>query len=324
MSVIAHRVRGAWDRVRSVRQRGFVVRLGTTVMLAWLVATLWPASGHAESITQTAQAEAVAAIPLQQMTPEAQAKLLSVVNRPSLYRQMPTTLIESDADLYQFLVRHPEVIVNMWDLLGITKVSITRTKDFQFEATDGAGTVTRIELVYGDQNVHVVYCEGAYEGPLFKRLLTGRCVLLLRSSYTQTMDQTTYVSSRLDVFLQIDNAGTELIAKTLQPVVGGTADRNFTDSLKFLGQVAKAVEEKPDRVQALSQRLTKVSPRVRDDFASLSALVAQRYVTRKTGLQPVSRIQPLDPGTVPAQPASATFSLGDGESPVQPLTIPQR
>lgn len=319
MSDFAHWVRYAGERVRSALQQSSFIRLGTAVLLASVVFALWPAWTYGESANQAAQQEAIAAIPFQQMTPEAQAKLLSVINRPSLYRQMPTTLIESDADLYQFLVRHPEVIVNMWDLLGITKVSIARTSDFQFEATDGAGTVTQIELIYGDQNVHVVFCEGAYEGPLFKRLLTGRCVLILRSAYSQTMDRTTYVTSRLDVFLQIDNAGTELIAKTLQPVVGSTADRNFTDSLKFVGQVAKAAEEKPDRIQAMSQRLTKISPRVRDNFASLTSVVAQRYAARQLGgLQPVARLQPLDSATVPKRPASASFSLGDATSPPSP------
>ncbi len=303
MSDFAHWVRYAGERVRSALQQSSFIRLGTAVLLASVVFALWPAWTYGESANQAAQQEAIAAIPFQQMTPEAQAKLLSVINRPSLYRQMPTTLIESDADLYQFLVRHPEVIVNMWDLLVITKVSITRTSD----------------LIYGDQNVHVVFCEGAYEGPLFKRLLTGRCVLILRSAYSQTMDRTTYVTSRLDVFLQIDNAGTELIAKTLQPVVGSTADRNFTDSLKFVGQVAKAAEEKPDRIQAMSQRLTKISPRVRDNFASLTSVVAQRYAARQLGgLQPVARLQPLDSATVPTRPASASFSLGDTTSPPSP------
>ena len=73
----------------------------------------------------------------------------NVISAPSLHRQLPVTVVQSDPDLYVFLVRHPEVVVNMWDILGITKVSINRTADYAFDARDGAGTACQVELVYG-------------------------------------------------------------------------------------------------------------------------------------------------------------------------------
>jgi hypothetical protein len=227
--------------------------------------------------------EAIAAIPFDQLGEEAYAKLWGVVSRPSLYRRMPPTVIPADPDLYVFLVRHPEVIVNMWDLMGITKVTISRNADYVFDASDGAGTDSRVELIYGDPNLHVLYAEGSYKGALFKKSIRGRCVLVLRSDYAKAQDNNTYVTSRLDVFLQIDNVGAELIAKALHPLVGSTADQNFVESVKFVGQVTKAAETRPQRLQQLTQRLTKISPPVRQQFSALAAIANKRAQLHRTG-----------------------------------------
>jgi len=267
-------------------------------------------SRTSRSSDQQRKREAIDSIPFDQMSDEAHAKLWSVVSRPSLYRQMPPAIIPSDPDLYVFLVRHPEVIVNMWDLMGITQVTINRNADYVFDASDGAGTVSRVELIYGDQNLHVMYAEGTYEGPLLKNEIRGRCVLVLRSDYSKDEDNDTYITSRLDVFLQIDNVGAELIARTLHPLVGSTADQNFIESVKFVGQVTQAAETRPQRLQQLTQRLTKINPPIRQQFSSLATIANQRANERRLG-QPVNasaRRVSTAPRTV-----SRVYSVSDGE-----------
>jgi hypothetical protein len=217
---------------------------------------------------------------MSQLTDDAQQRIRGIVSRSSIYRQMPLTLIESDPDLYVFLVRHPEIVVNMWDLLGVTKVSIQRQGEFTFDAMDGAGTTCQIELVYGDRETHVLYAEGHYEGPLLRRLIRGRCILVLRSSYSETEDRTVQVTSRLDMFVRFDNVGAELIARSLHPLVGKSADHNFVESTRFIGQVSKAAENKSDKLLQFSKRLTKVDDTIRDQFHILTSLTAQRAAER--------------------------------------------
>ena len=266
-------------------------------------------SRNQRGVEQQAKQDAIQAIPFDQLAEEAHAKLWSVVSRPSLYRQMPPAVISADPDLYVFLVRHPEVIVNMWDLMGITKVTINRNADYIFDASDGAGTDSRVELVYGDPNLHVMYAEGTYEGPLLKNEIRGRCVLVLRSNYAKNQSSDTYVTSRLDVFLQIDNVGAELIARTLHPLVGNTADQNFIESVKFVGQVTKAAETRPQRLQQLTQRLTKINPPVRQQFSTLTTIASQRAQQRRTS---------QTTGSVESRPAnrprsvSRVYSVDDG------------
>jgi hypothetical protein len=219
-------------------------------------------------------------IPFDQLTPDAKDRIWSVVSEPSIYRRLPVTVVDSDPDMYLFLIRHPEVIVNMWDLMGVTKVQVQRTGDFTFSATDGAGTASRVELIYGDREKHVLYAEGAYEGHLLRRLIRGRCVMVLKSDYRQTMDQRTYVTNQLDMFVQLDNIGAELIAKTLHPLVGKSADHNFVESTRFLSQVSQAAETKGVKMQQLADRLLKIDPEVREQFSMLTEVVSQRAAMR--------------------------------------------
>lgn len=229
-----------------------------------------------ELVDRNTYDDAVRNIPFDRLTDEAQGKLWRIVSQPSLYRRLPVTRVQSDPDLYLFLIRQPEVVVNMWALMGVTKVKIRRTGDFTFDANDGAGTASQVELIYGDRETHVMLAEGNYEGPLFKRLIRGRCVLLLRTGYGRASESETEVTHQLDMFVQLDNVGAELIAKTLHPLVGQAADHNFVEATRFLGQVSQAAATRPTGMRQLAGRLTKVDAPVRDRFASLCADIYQR------------------------------------------------
>lgn len=227
--------------------------------------------------------EAIDTIPFDRLSETAQGKLWGVVSRPSLYRQMPVTVVESDPDMYLFLVRHPEVIVNMWQLMGVTKVEVDRTGEYTFGAKDGAGTECDVELVYGDPHTHVYYAEGAYEGSLLRQLIRGRCVLVLRSEFSRTEDQHVFATSTLDMFVQFDNVGAEILAKTLHPLVGKSADHNFIESTRFLGQVSQAAATRANGVKQLAGRLNNIQPDVRDKFLEVAAIASRRATLRAAG-----------------------------------------
>ena len=248
----------------------------------------WGQLPSSSQLDETARREAVAAIPFDRLDASSQAKLRAVVDQPTIYRRLPVTVVDSDPDMYLFLIRYPEVVVNMWQLMGVTKVKVNRTGDYTLDAADGAGTSGQIELVYGDRESHIYYSEGAYEGPLFRRLIRGRCVLVLKSEYCQTMDQRMYVTNRLDMFVQLENIGAELLAKTLLPLVGKTADQNFIESSRFLSQVSIAAETKPEKLRGLAGRLENVDPQVRTQFVTLIRQVAGQ--TAAAGAPRLSRV----------------------------------
>jgi hypothetical protein len=125
----------------------------------------------------------------------------------------------------------------------------------------------------GAQNRLVLFVEGAYEGKPFPKPLRAECVIVLQSGSVVESDGRTYVASRLDTFVRIDQASLELFAKVLQPLVGRTADRNFADTMKFVGNFSQAAELEPERIERLAGSLSKVTPARRKQLTSLAHLV---------------------------------------------------
>jgi hypothetical protein len=245
---------------------------------------------------------AVKAIPFNKLREDVKAKLLTVVEKPSIYRRMPDQLIDCNPDLFVFIIRYPEVLINIWDLLGISNVQIKRTAPFEFDVTDGAGTVTTAELVYGTKNLHLIYAEGAYEGPVLKRKLSGRCVLLLQSDYSLSDSKRPQIANRLDAFVSIDSAGAEMVAKTLHPVMGRTADHNFQETAGFIGRLSQAAEANNEGFCKFADRLQLVEPKVRTDFQKVIANISSGAPAASTASRPQG-------GNAPALPKPAFKSF---------------
>lgn len=294
------------------------------MLLALLAA---PASAWAEPSTagkssRAALEEAAAAIPFDEMTDGVQQRLGPVVAKPSLYRQLPTQAIESDPDLFVFLIRHPEVIVNIWQLMGITNVQVNRTGPFTFEASDGAGSVGAVELVYGRPDLHVYFAEGYYEGPLFRNRINGSCVLVLRTEYSQTAGKTT-ASNRLDMFLRLDHVAADWVAKTLQPLMVKSCDHNFVETSKFVGQLTRAAEKNGPGVQRLAGELKDLDPRIRDLFVRFTDVAYQRSILRQEANAAIEGSElPTAPAALPAATGATPVSAASTPLPFEPSSLP--
>jgi hypothetical protein len=230
--------------------------------------------------SRAAREEALRQMPIANLQEPVRSKLQKILAKPTLYRRMPIEVVPCDPDLYVFLVRYPEIVVNMWQLMGVTKVKVKRIGTFVYDMQDGAGTASQVELVHGTREKHLFLAEGYYEGPLLPRRVTGRCALLLQAAYSRDNAQLDYISNRLDVFVQLDDVGAEIVAKGLHPLMGRTADSNFAETIRFLSQVSRVAESNGPGVQRLVTRLTNVEPAVRTRFADIATTLNQRAIMR--------------------------------------------
>jgi hypothetical protein len=249
--------------------------------------------------SRAARRDAVRSIPLDKLDPGGRAKVSSVLSDVSFFRRMPIAVIQCDPDLYLFLVQHPDVVVNIWQLMGITQLAVQQTGATTFQVADSAGTRGSMEYLYQSHDVHLIYTEGAYEGPLFKKPVRGRSVMILKTGYVREPDGRYYITCRLDVFMRVEHAGVELFTKTFQPLVGKVADVNFTQTAGFLGSISRTAESNRRGMQRLAHNLDNVQPDVRERFAQLVEQVARKQVQhdRPAGVQhPLVAIRPPEAG----------------------------
>jgi len=226
--------------------------------------------------TREAKQIALREIPLQALTPDAVKKLKPILDSPSIFRRMPTQTILCDDEMFQFLIRYPEVLVEIWDLMGMTKVKVHRLGPYVFNGNDAAGTDCKAELVYGSDSIHIYYGVGEYEGPLTGRKLDGRSVIIIHSKASDSADGQSQVTAQMDVFLKLDNLGADLVAKTISPLIVKSADYNYSETLRFISQLSIAAERNPQGVEQLTRRMTKVSPEIRQKFVNVSIEAAIR------------------------------------------------
>ena len=235
-------------------------RILTPLLLVFLLASFAHAQANARqtpagSSSRGDRLNAIAAIPFGDLNDEAQRRIKSVVNFPSFYRKLPATQIDADPEHVRFLIRQPEVVVSIWQLMGVTQVKAQRTGPFMVETSDGAGTSCKMELIYGNNNLHVYYGAGNYAGNLLKRNLQGRFVAVVRTASQPTQNGSYDLVGQLDVFLRVDNVTAAFVTRTLQPIVGSTADYNFFETMKFVERLNRTARNNGPGMKSMNARL---------------------------------------------------------------------
>jgi hypothetical protein len=259
--------------------------------------------------TKAARDEATKAIPWKNLDRNAQAAVQDIVTNTSIYRRLPPQTIDCEPDLFLNLLKNPEIVVNMWTTLGVTKMSMDRLGPGSYKMSDGEGTTGSARVLVADDDMHLIISDGSYTGSLYPRAIKGRCVLLLRHNFAQDQRGRILITCNLDMFLAIDNFGVEVIAKTFQSTVGKATDHNFAETTSFVSKLSKTAETNPDGVVRLTQKLQNVDPPVKQEFCALAEAVNEKltlakrvYQQQQASIQPAATsAAPLRPQTVPRQ-----------------------
>lgn len=245
--------------------------------------------------TREQRAAAIATIPVSRLTPAARDRISGIVQRPTFYRHLPTQTIDCDPELFICVTRQPELLVGIWEVMGITHVQTQRLDDYRLLAKDGSGTTCTIDLVYGDRNLHIFVADGYYDGKLVASKINGKGVFILRTKYEKQASGLTLVEGTLDCFVQLENLGADLIARTFGPLIGKTADHNFIETAKFIGQLGTSARENPLGVQDLGARLPQVNEAVKIKFIETVGDIERKTAANKDAKQRTAELKVLNP-----------------------------
>ena len=268
-------------------RRSLAVGLAIGAVVALLSGEARVARADTTSATsnRAARNEAMSAIPWRQMSPQHRRTAQSVVQNTSIYRRLPTRVIDCDPEVFTFLIQHPEVVIDIWRVMGISQVALQKRPDGSYRGADGAGTSGTVRFLHADwgqnaQNTAVVFAEGAYEGKPFVTPLKAKTVMLLRSGAVRETNGRHYVTVRIDSFLHLEQMGVELVAKTVQPWINKTADQNFIETLTFVSNFSRTAEKNPEGMQRLAGRLSALDEPTRNELVALCFRTAERYAHR--------------------------------------------
>lgn len=196
-----------------------------------------------------------------------------VLRRPTLFRRLPTETFTCDRDLLEFALAKPDVIVDLWRVLGISRLALDPTGPGQWKMSDGWGTEGTLRVLRHDRTPQggtlVLLGRGGYNGPLAPQPLTGTCLVLVRYRETaREADGSARHAMQVDAFLDADGLGLEIVTRSLQGLVCRSSASNLHEICLFMAEFSATADENPAGVARLATRLSRV------DAADRAALVA--------------------------------------------------
>ncbi len=175
-------------RLRLNRIRTFLAGLAAW-LLAGFASAATPATGSPDATQGTSSTavrkSAVQSIPFDKLDADSREKVNSVLSNVSIYRRLPVRVVNCDPDLYLFLVRHPDVVVNIWEILGVSQLQLRQTDIDTFRIVESEGTAATLEYLYHSRDLQIVYGKWTYTGPLLARKITGTCLAILKTGYAK-------------------------------------------------------------------------------------------------------------------------------------------
>jgi len=240
---------------------------------------------------ESARLSAIQALPLDKLDATGRAKVHAVLANITIFRRLPVRVIDCNPDLYLFLVRHPDVVINIWNTLKISQLQLKQTGPETFRLNEESGVTANLEYLYSNHDMHLIYAEGVYEGSTFGRQIKGSGVFCLKSGYIRETDGRYYVTSRLDAFISVGPSAVEIVAKALHPLLGFTADNNFIQTIAFVGSLSRTTEQNSRSMQRMATQLFNVQPDVREQFAKLSEKISEKPSSQT--LRPVSDLKDI-------------------------------
>lgn len=227
------------------------------------------------SSSRDARRQAIDGLPIERMPGPVRQTVEQALRKTTLYRRLPVQTFACDPALLEFALAHPEAIVDVWHVLGISRLTLDPAGPRQWRLADGYGTVGGLRLIHqerqGRGGLIVFHGRGGYTGSLSPKPLTGSCLLLVRhhpeppatdGSHRQTV--------QIDAFLDVDGMGLELVTRTLQPLIVRSAAMNLGEVCLFMETLSAAAERNPSGVVRLTERLARTDPEDRAAFARIA------------------------------------------------------
>lgn len=246
---------------------------------------------QASTSRESAQ-EALAKIPWKTLSPAAREKLAALAKNPTIYRRLPMAGGYCNPELFDFFLTHPHAVVGLWRQMGYDDVAMAPIGPNVYSVREKTGTVGRAQILYQDDELTLVYCNGKYQGPVVPRSLDGEMFLVLQTRYTEDPTGRPIVVCRLDAFVDLKNPGADLLARTFSGALGKLADSNFEQTLAFIDNVSQTAENNPGALSASIAGLSELSPEARRLFAAKTSETARQAQLRARGTYVDYRLLP--------------------------------
>ena len=248
---------------------------------------------------------------LQGLSQDDALRLQSVLRNVTVFRRLPVYQVETDKSMVTFMVTHPDSVVNIWEKMGISQISVRERGDGLYEVSDVAGTTGWMKRLWAGESGILYYLEGRYHGSLLNNDVRGKALVLARFSSTRNAEGTEMVTCYVDTFLSLEQKSVDLGVRLLFPMLGKVADNNLEQTLAFVRWYSDGCKTSPAMLSSYAMELKNIRLETRQELARQTQLMAARY----GGYNPEYVVQNSEPEPV-------RYSTFNREQPSQTYYTP--
>lgn len=202
----------------------------------------------------------------------------SVVQNTALYRRLPSIRSQVDHRVYRFFADHPDVAVSLWRAMGVSKLEMRQTGEWEYEADAKDGTVGVITILRRTPTDCLIHCSGMFQSPMLTKPIQARAIVYVRSTFEVDNGGQQFVTHTADMFVSFPSQTVETVAKAMAPISNKITDRNFEEVSLFLRMMQLAMAQQPGWVEQMAGKMEGILPGRSD---SLLEVTAQCYIDEK-------------------------------------------
>ena len=234
-----------------------------------------------------AEDQARSTMPLEAMTQENRQRAQQIIKERSQFRRLPSLQYTIDAPMFRYLLKHPDVAVSTWRVMGISRFEMWQTGDMEYEAQAIDGSEGIADILYQDDNQMVFVCQGRYHNPLLPRPMEAAALIWFRTVYVPNAEGTHVVTQKADVFVRFPSSSVSAIAKVLTPVLHSLMDRNLFEISLYGSMMCRAVRDEPEWVVQVAQQMEGVLPQRKGELIEVARKPRNVNRNRKSGVSTI-------------------------------------
>lgn len=233
---------------------------------------------HAGSSQKKTKEESARTIPVADLQEPSQRLVNAVLQNTSLYRRLPTIRTQVDHRVYRFFADHPDVAVSLWRAMGVSKLEMHQTGEWEYEADAKDGTLGVITILKRTPTDCLIHCSGMFQSPVLTKPIQARALLYVRTAFEVDNNGQQLVTHTADMFVAFPSQTVETVAKAMAPISNKITDKNFEEVSLFLRMMQLAMTQQPGWVEQIASKLEGVMPGRSD---TLLEVTAQCYIDEK-------------------------------------------
>lgn len=256
------------------------------------------------SSSKETRQQAIAALPLQRLEQKTRRRVLDLVDKTGLFRQMPTVAMDVERDVYDYFAVHPDAAVSVWRALKISKFQLKQTGENTYTSDAGDGTAGNVEVLLRTPTEQLAICEGVYKSPFLLKPIRAKAILHLRTKFRNGADGRTQATHRVALFVSFPSQTVETAAKVISPVSNMIVDRNFHEVSLFLHMMSVAMVRQPRWVDGVVDNMEGVPEARKTELRRITAHVYTVGRRRsQSGVRAASATAPAKPRRIVRRPA---------------------